>query len=151
MNDKMQVEAIKRGTVIDHIPAGQGLNIVKRLQLLDNKVRLTVGFNLHSQAQGIKDLIKVDDWLFTPEEVNELALFAPNATVNIIDDYKVVQKYYMSTPDELKGVFPCPNTNCITHNEPVQSHLYVCDRPSGLKLKCRYCEKLFAKELFIKT
>ena len=145
---KMQVEAIRRGTVIDHIPPGQGLKIVNRLQLLDNRVRLTVGFNLSSKAQSYKDIIKVDDWLFSETEANELALFAPDSTVNIIEDYKVVSKFKMSTPEELKGVFPCPNSNCISHSEPVDSRFYVKLRGDGLQLKCHYCEKLFNKELF---
>ena len=63
LKPKLQVEAIERGTVIDHIPAGQGLKIVNRLQLLNNQVRLTVGFNFGINASRLKDLIKVDDWL----------------------------------------------------------------------------------------
>ncbi|WP_428241012.1 aspartate carbamoyltransferase regulatory subunit [Gynuella sp.] len=148
MNEKMQVEAINRGTVIDHIPAGQGLKIVNRLQLLDNKVRLTVGFNLLSGELGTKDLIKVDDWLFTESEANELALFAPNATVNIIDDYKVVRKINVTLPTELINVFPCPNSNCITRVEPVSSRFRIRQLGHKVQLKCHYCEKAFDKEIF---
>jgi aspartate carbamoyltransferase regulatory subunit len=148
LKPKLQVEAIERGTVIDHIPAGQGLKIVNRLQLLNNQVRLTVGFNLGSNASRLKDLIKVDDWLMTEQEANELALLAPNATVNIIENYKVVSKFQMATPTELVGVFPCPNSNCISRSEPIKSHFYVRENKNRVQLKCHYCEKLFAKELF---
>jgi len=148
MQSKMQVEAINRGTVIDHIPAGQGLKIVNRLQLLDNQVRLTVGFNLSSGVDGHKDLIKVDDWLMTESEANELALLAPNATINIIEDYNVVSKFKMATPKELIGVFQCPNSNCISNSEPVSSKLFVKTTEDRVQLKCHYCEKLFSKELF---
>lgn len=148
MESKMQVEAIRRGSVIDHIPAGQGLKIVNRLQLLDNKVRLTVGFNLYSSFEGTKDLIKVDDWLMTESDANELALLAPRATVNIIENYKVVTKFKMSTPSELLGVFNCPNSNCISNSEPIKSRFYVREANDLIQLKCHYCEKIFAKELF---
>ena len=44
--EKMLVEAIQNGTVIDHIPPGKGLTILGRLQLKNAEVRLTVGLNL---------------------------------------------------------------------------------------------------------
>ena len=89
--EQLQVEAIKNGTVIDHIPAGQALNILKHFHILDNNDRITVGFNLPSKANGHKDLIKVENVRFTEEQANQLSIFAPNATVNIIEDYKVVE------------------------------------------------------------
>ena len=56
---KLQVEAICHGSVIDHIPAGQGIKILKLFHLLDTQQRITVGLNLPSAALGAKDLIKV--------------------------------------------------------------------------------------------
>ncbi len=149
MNDKMQVEAIKRGTVIDHIPSGQGLKILNRLQLINDKIRLTVGLNLPSGQFGSKDIIKVENWLFSKDEANELALFAPDATINIIEEYDVVSKFHMELPDELTGIFPCPNTNCITHSEPVDSRFSVKVSGDKVRLRCHYCEKMFRKELVI--
>ncbi len=34
---QLQVEAICNGSVIDHIPAGQGINILKRFEMLDTR------------------------------------------------------------------------------------------------------------------
>ena len=34
---KLQVEAIINGSVIDHIPAGQGINILKHFKMLDTQ------------------------------------------------------------------------------------------------------------------
>lgn len=147
MQTKMQVEAIRRGTVIDHIPAGLGLRIVNHLQLLDNKVRMTVGFNLMSGTGGLKDLIKVDDWLMTQAEASELALLAPGATVNVIDEFNVVSKFKMTLPKTLIGVFNCPNSNCISRNEPVKSHFHIRQDEMNVSLTCHYCEKRFAKDL----
>lgn len=147
MREQMQVEAIQRGTVIDHIPPGQGLHILKQLQLINDKIRLTVGLNLHSKALGAKDIIKVEEWLFSKDEANELALIAQGATVNIIEDYDVVSKFQIELPEEVTGIFPCPNSNCITHSEPVDSRFTVNAKGADIRLRCHYCEKLFKKEL----
>ncbi|HET8903612.1 MAG TPA: aspartate carbamoyltransferase regulatory subunit [Saccharospirillum sp.] len=147
--DKMLVEAIQSGTVIDHIPAGKGLTILGRLQLKNAEVRLTVGLNLPSHGGGLKDLIKIDEWRFTESDAAEMALFAPRATVNIIEDYRVVRKFPIGLPERFVGVFVCPNTNCITHNEPVDTRFSVLASADTVKLKCHYCERAFADNLFI--
>ncbi|WP_257284444.1 aspartate carbamoyltransferase regulatory subunit [Endozoicomonas sp. SESOKO1] len=147
MNNKLQVEAICQGTVIDHIPAGQGVKILDRLHLLNSEARITVGFNLPSKALGFKDIIKVEGRMFTEQEANELALFAPNATINVIDDYRVVDKFTMAIPTTLRAAFACPNSNCITHNEPVESYFYLRQKSDDIQLKCHYCEKSFSKEI----
>ena len=148
MNKKLQVEAICQGTVIDHIATGQGLKILNRLQLINDKIRLTVGLNLPSGQFGSKDIIKVDNWMFSKDEANELALLAPDATVNIIEDYKVVSKFHMELPEILVGIFPCPNSNCITHSEPVDSKFTIRTEGEQVRLRCHYCEALFNKKLF---
>ncbi len=147
MTNKLQVEAIRKGTVIDHIPAGQGVKILDRLHLLDGDARITVGFNLPSKLQGRKDIIKVADRMFTEQEANELALFAPSATINVIDEYNVVGKFKMSIPESLLGVFECPNSNCISHNEPVSSQFHLRQNKGDIQLKCHYCEKSFSKDI----
>ena len=147
MTNKLQVEAIRQGTVIDHIPAGQGVKILERLHLLDSNVSITVGFNLPSKAQGRKDIIKVTDLKFTEQEANQLALFAQGATINVIEEYDVVEKFSMAVPESLKGAFSCPNSNCITHNEPVESFFHLKEKTDDITLKCHYCEKSFSKDI----
>ncbi len=147
IDNKLLVEAICKGTVIDHIPAGQGVKILDRLHLLDSDARITVGFNLPSKLQGKKDIIKVTDRLFSEEEANELAIFAPTATINVINDYQVVGKFAMTIPEHLIGVFSCPNSNCISHSEPVSSHFQLSQKTNGIQLRCHYCEKSFSKNI----
>ena len=43
-NSKLSVEAIEQGTVIDHIPAGKGLAILRQFKLLHYGSAVTVGF-----------------------------------------------------------------------------------------------------------
>lgn len=148
MNDKKQliVEAIANGTVIDHIPAGQGVNILHHFQLDKLGKRITVGFNLITHQGTYKDLIKIEDVRFSPEEANRLALLAPSATVNVIEDYTVVQKMRLSLPETIVGLFRCPNQNCASHNEPVISRFTVKSSAESTKLKCHYCEKTYPSE-----
>lgn len=151
---KLQVEAINQGSVIDHIPAGQGINILKHFKMLDthSAQKITVGFNLPSKALGLKDLIKIEKRILTQEEVNQLALITPHATVNIIEDSKVIKKFHPELPSKIENVYWCPNTNCISNVEPaVSTCFYVLKKNSNIKLKCKYCEKAFDKEIVNKT
>lgn len=144
---KMQVEAICNGYVIDHIPTGQGVKILKLFNLTDTNQRVTVGFNLPGNHGPSKDLIKVENTEISKSQANQLALLAPDATVNIIKDFDVIDKHKLSLPREIENVFPCPNSNCITHGEPVASFFYVRHFKEQISLKCKYCEKTFAKDL----
>ena len=145
---KLQVEAIERGTVIDHIPAGMGIRILKFFQLSDQDHPITVGLNLRSKHQGKKDIIKVENTVFDVTQSNQLALFAKDATINVIDDYEVVEKYRVTLPDRIDSVLSCPNSNCISHHEPVSSKFHVSESKHGVVLKCHYCEKSFSQRLF---
>lgn len=145
---KLQVEAISHGTVIDHIPAGMGIRILKFFQLTHQQQPITVGLNLRSKQQSQKDIIKVENTVFTVEQANQLALFAQNATINVIDDYQVVEKYHVELPEAVNAVLSCPNSNCISRDEPVNSRFYVKEKLSEIALKCHYCEKTFAQKLF---
>jgi len=144
---KLQVEAIQNGSVIDHIPAHQGIKILKFFKLAQANEKITVGLNLHKKNGQHKDLIKVANTFISDEQANQLALFAPDATINQIKDFKVVNKFRVQLPDAFVGVLACPNSNCISHNEPVSARFYV-NKSTELKLKCHYCEKSFNRSFF---
>ncbi|GIC79396.1 aspartate carbamoyltransferase regulatory subunit [Moritella sp. F3] len=146
-HNHMQVEAICNGYVIDHIPSGQGVKILKLFSLTDTKQRVTVGFNLPTHDGGAKDLIKVENTEITKSQANQLALLAPNATINIIENFKVTDKHSLTLPSEVENVFPCPNSNCITHGEPVISSFSIKKSKGNIGLKCKYCEKTFSKDI----
>ena len=143
---KLSVEAIEKGTVIDHIPAGKGLIILRQFKLLHYGSAVTVGFNLPSKTQGSKDIIKITGVWLDDNAANRLALFAPEAVVNTIDYFKVINKRRLTLPDEIAEVFCCPNTNCASHGEPVKSRFYVRKQSGQTKLKCHYCEKTFSRD-----
>ena len=148
MEHTLKVEALANGTVIDHIPAGQGRRILKLFRMSESGERIYIGFNLPSRRTGKKDLIKVENITFTPAQANQLALFAPNATVNVIRNFEVVEKHKLELPNQIEGVFSCPNSNCISHNEPVRSRFSVRRAKDGsVRMKCHYCEKSFSQDI----
>ena len=67
--------AIKNGTVIDHVPAGKALSVLKMLGIegdMSNPVSLVM--NVPSKKMGGKDIIKVEDRELTQNELDRLAL-----------------------------------------------------------------------------
>lgn len=148
-DNKLQVEAIKCGTVIDHIPAQIGFKLLTLFKLTKTDQRITIGLNLPSGEMGRKDLIKIENTFLTDDQVNQLALYAPQATVNRIDNYEVVGKSHPSLPDRIDTVLMCPNSNCISHAEPVCSSFAVKKRDSDIALKCKYCEKEFSHHVVL--
>ncbi|EGU41724.1 aspartate carbamoyltransferase regulatory subunit [Vibrio ichthyoenteri ATCC 700023] len=144
---QLQVEAIKNGTVIDHIPAQIGIKVLKLFSMHKSNQRVTVGLNLPSSALGHKDLIKIENVFVSEEQASKLALYAPHATVNQIENYQVVKKLALELPEQVTGVFECPNSNCITHGEPVDSSFKVFAKNNDVRLKCKYCEKVFSREI----
>ena len=66
-DNKLQVEAIKRGTVIDHIPAQVGFKLLTLFKLTETDQRITIGLNLPSGEMGRKDLIKIENTFLTDD------------------------------------------------------------------------------------
>lgn len=142
----MSVAAIKNGTVIDHIRAGDALRIIHLFRLLDARNMITVGLNLPSKRLGLKDLIKIENRMLSKDEANEIAIFVPEATINIVKDFEVIEKITTQMPESISNIFRCPNLKCITHVEKVKSIFYVEEQGKQVKLICHYCEKEFDRD-----
>ena len=82
---------------------------------------------------------------FKDKDINRIALVAPDAKLNIIRDYSVVEKKVVEIPDEIIGIVKCVNPQCITNHEKISTRFYVIDKKE-IKLRCHYCEKLTDKE-----
>lgn len=146
MEKTLKVLAIKHGSVIDHLPAGTALRIIKILKLDNHENTITTGINLPSKRQGKKDIIKIENKELTSDEVNQVALLAPSASINIIKNYQVVKKFNVSIPKELKGIITCPNPQCVTNHEELTTKFLTSSEKKILKLKCYYCERLYNQE-----
>jgi aspartate carbamoyltransferase regulatory subunit len=138
---KLKVSAINNGTVIDRIPAGQLFHVIEILGLAKGDFQMTFGTNLESKVLGLKSIIKISDKFFEEDDVNRIALVAPDAILNIIKNYQVVEKRPVVIPSEIFGLVRCLNPRCITNHEPVKTRFTTRMTPGGLVLKCHYCEK----------
>jgi aspartate carbamoyltransferase regulatory subunit len=138
---ELRVKPINNGTVIDHIEAGQALNVLKILGIGGHTRHVvSVLMNVPSVAMGAKDVVKVEDRELEPEEVDTIALIAPRATINIIRNYEVVEKFRVAMPGSVTGIIRCGNPNCISNShEPVSSR-FVVESTSPVLLRCSYCE-----------
>ena len=136
----LRVSKIRNGTVIDHVTAGQALNVLAILGIDGTGgENLSVGMNVPSDKLGRKDVVKVEDRELSSSEVDVLSLIAPEATINIIRDYEVTSKTRVQRPDSVVGVLTCPNPNCITNaDEPVDARFDVLD--DGVR--CVYCDTI---------
>lgn len=142
MSDTRQllVRRIKDGTVIDHIESGKALLVLRTLDITGKEGNvITVALNVPSSKHNKKDIIKVENKFLEKNETNKLALIAPHATINIIKEYRLVEKRKIQLPDSIIGVFKCPNLKCVTNSdEYIKPVINIIDKEKVV-LRCRYC------------
>ena len=137
------VRRIKEGTVIDHIDEGKGLQVLNALRI-DGKdgSLITIALNVPSGKFKKKDIIKVENKFLKDDDTNKLAVIVPNATINIIKNYKLVEKRRVALPNEVDRIFRCSNPECVTNStEHIESIMDVIDK-EGRVLRCRYCSRV---------
>ncbi|MCL2327665.1 MAG: aspartate carbamoyltransferase regulatory subunit [Bacteroidetes bacterium] len=141
------VSAIENGTVIDHIPSNRLFEVISILRLETIATQVTFCSNLESKTLGKKAIIKISDKFFKQDEINKIAILVPEAKLNIIRDYQVVEKKKVTLPDEITGITKCFNPMCITnHQDVTQKFRVVANNP--VMLQCFYCEKITDKDNF---
>lgn len=142
---ELRISKIRDGTVIDHVSAGQALNVLAILRIDGSEgEEVSVGMNVPSDRLGRKDVVKVEGRELSQDEVDVLSLIAPDATINIVREYEVAEKHRVERPSSVDGVLECPNAGCITTaDEPVTSRFDVLDDA----VRCVYCERIVREEL----
>lgn len=133
-----KVFKIENGTVIDHIPHWKALDVIELLGLRQTRGLVTLGIGLSSAKLGKKDLLKIEQRQLTPQEMHQLALVAPLATINLIEDGKRVKKHNVVLPDRIDRLVRCSNIGCITRHEAVPTRFHTLQR-DPLRLRCHYC------------
>lgn len=139
---KIKISPIKNGTVIDHIRKGQALKVVKILGITEEDFDSVVSIAMNVESsEGKKDIVKVEKKELGSEELDKIALVSPEATINIIRDYEVIEKHRVNLPEEIKGIVNCRNRTCITNQrEPVESEFEVTGG-DPVTIRCMYCER----------
>jgi len=145
---ELKIKAIENGTVIDHITANKALHILNVLGLPDADTQnVTIAMNVSSSEIGRKDILKIENRELDHRELNQVALIAPNATINIIRDYEPVKKDKILLPEKITSILKCTNPKCITNyeNEPITPIFNVIEKNPPV-VRCHYCEKLIKTE-----
>ena len=80
----MTIDSIKNGIVLDHIRAGQSMELYRILRLSELDCPVAIIKNAQSGKMGKKDIIKIDAQIEVDLDV--LGYVDPGITVNIIKD-----------------------------------------------------------------
>ncbi len=140
---EFKVTPIRNGTVIDHIQVGMALKVLRIIGVKED-VSSTVSVLMHvpSKKGGWKDIVKIEDRELDPKELDKVALISPDATINIIRDYNVAEKFVVEVPKSVLGIMKCSNPGCITNkSEPIEPE-FVVESKKPLTLKCVYCDRI---------
>ena len=134
----MIIGTIVDGIVIDHIPAGMGMELYRDLNLdrLDCEVALIK--NATSGKFGKKDILKINKAIEINDEI--LGYVDPRITVNIIRGGVRIEKKNPPLPDRVTNIIFCRNPRCIASEEQELDHIFrLTDRAQGI-YRCLYCE-----------
>lgn len=146
----LMIPKIELGIVIDHIPAGQGIKILKILSKAEEMkdIALSLGINYRSDKLDRKDLIKIQTEYLSPEIIQQISILVPGVTVKAIKEFKVHSKVVVQAPKEIRNLLECKNPNCITNTERHIDTFFTAVDENGKKVCCEYCEREFElKEL----
>jgi len=140
---EFKVMPIKNGTAIDHINPGMALRVLKILGITGtNEAIISVAMNVPSGKCERKDIVKIENRELEQQEINKIALIAPNATFNIIRNFNVDKKHRVEIPDLIEGIVKCENSNCISNrSEPIVPKCIVTSK-TPVALKCFYCDRV---------
>ena len=134
----MNIDSIQNGVVLDHIPAGKGMDVYKYLRLDQLDCQVAIIKNARSGHMGKKDIIKID----SPMEVDldVLGYIDSNITVNIIRDGVRVEKKHLKLPRKLVNIIHCKNPRCITVSEPQLDAIFLLSDEDKHTYRCAYCD-----------
>jgi aspartate carbamoyltransferase regulatory subunit len=140
-SSELKVKKIMNGTVIDHIPSGRALDILKIIRITGKEGNVVlIAMNVESRKLGKKDIIKIENRYLFKDELNLIALVAPNATINIVKNYDVIEKIKVELPEKFEGILKCHNPSCITNYERESlSPKFLVEDKVKLTLRCFYC------------
>jgi len=137
--EKLLVEKIRNGTVIDHIEAGRGADVLKALKGIEGKTTILASL-VPSTRMGKKDIVKIEDKYLVPEEYSQIALITPDATIVTIRDFEITHKEKVQLPAKIRGLVKCRNPACVSNREPdICSEFNIISKKPAV-LKCIYCD-----------
>ncbi len=151
LEEKLKIDKISKGTVIDHIDAGYALTILNLTGLDESKNLMTIGVNVSSKKFQTKDIIKIENVFLNKTQMQQISILSPNATISLIENYKVIEKKKVKLPKTIKKLILCVNQTCISNSdEPIDTEFLVLEE-KPLKIQCVYCERIYKLEEIVFT
>ena len=136
----MIIRSIVNGLVIDHIPAGKGMELYHFLKLDELSCEVAIIKNAPSEKYGKKDIIKVNEVIELDLDI--LGYIAPQITVDIIKNGERVDKMHPALPQTITNVIKCKNPRCITSIEQELDQVFKLTDVVTKTYRCIYCESL---------
>ena len=134
----MIIGNIVDGIVIDHIPAGKGMDLYRDLKLDALDCQVVLIKNAVSHKRGKKDVLKINEIIDLNYEI--LGFIDPKITVNMIRGGERIHKVNPPLPEMLTNIIYCKNPRCITSTEQELPHIFrLTNRNLGV-YRCIYCE-----------
>ena len=151
LEEKLKIDKISKGTVIDHIDAGYALTILNLTGIDESKNLMTIGVNVSSKKYQTKDIIKIENVFLNETQMQQISILSPNATISLIENYKVMEKKKVELPQTIKKLILCVNQTCISNSEePIDTEFLVLEE-KPLKIQCLYCERIYKLEEIVFT
>ncbi|MCR5144207.1 MAG: aspartate carbamoyltransferase regulatory subunit [Lachnospiraceae bacterium] len=138
----LNISGIHEGFVLDHIKAGESMQIYHDLKLDQFDCTVAIIMNAKSKKMGTKDIIKVE----CPVDALDLDILGyidHNITVNVIKHDVIVDKMSLHLPKEIRNVISCKNPRCITSIEQELDQIFVLTDEENEIYRCKYCEEKY--------
>lgn len=136
----MIISSIEEGVVIDHIPAGHGMQLYHYLGLQALDCQIALIENASSNKITRKDMLKINSHIELNYDL--LGYFDPNITVNIVHNGQITEKIHPTLPDRLTDILHCHNPRCITSTEQALAHIFRLTDPEKGIYRCIYCDTI---------
>ncbi len=144
LNHTLNISGILEGFVLDHIPAGKGMEIYKYLNLENFDYCIAIIKNAKSRRMGKKDIIKIECPIDSLN-LGILGFIDQNITVNVVKNETIVEKKKLDLPDKIVNIIRCKNPRCVTSIEHSLDQIFILTDRDNETYRCKYCEEHFKK------
>ena len=134
----MIIGNLVNGVVIDHIPAGRGMELYRLLKLDSLECEIALIKNAVSEKRGRKDILKIAQ--LEGLDFSILGYIDSGITINYIENGVRVKKYHPRLPDTIYDLIKCKNPRCITTVEQELPHVFKLTDPEARTYRCVYCQ-----------
>jgi aspartate carbamoyltransferase len=135
--------------VIDHVGKGEDIatiweHIYKTRKILELNVISSHGvYKSHKDGQykGVLSLPNIEQ--FNLVKMKKLSAIAPEATLNIIKDHRVLKKIRIHFPPKIYDFdeISCKNPDCISHPSHHENATPFFYKTENNTFVCKYCDK----------